>query len=326
MESQHFFLIVYRAISPKCTLSTVMVEKSRTQVCNVIEVCQKCVTFYESFIIEPRLSYHSIGLLVFITIGGFMKKPKWWMTWIFVIVLVGIFLSSGTFAQETIVMAVDGNWPPMKIKDADGNLIGYEIDMIKAISTEGGFQIKITEVPWKDIFRELDAGKFDAIMASVSITDERKARFDFSVPYFSAEQLLVVPKSAVKKSYKGKTIAAFETTTGAAALRKAELVTVRSYLSTETTKAFDDLAAGRIDGILCDTPVAVNYAFFRDTYKGRFAIDSELSILGTPSVSEEYGIVVKKGNAEVLNQINRGIKAVKAKEIDYEIRARWIKW
>lgn len=255
-----------------------------------------------------------------------MKIVKLWMTCIPVIFSIFILMSASAYAQRTVAVAVDGDWAPMKMKDDKGNLTGYEIDMIKAIGAEGGFQVNLVEVPWENIFYDLDAGKFDAVMASVSITDKRKEKFDFSQPYFSAEQLLVVRKSSVSESLKGKTIAAFEATTGAAALKKSELVEKRFYPVEVMERPFLDLADGKVDGVLCDTPVAINYAFMKDAYKGKFAIGSERTVLGKPSATEDYAVAVKKGNTDVLALINKGIKAVAAKGIDARLKAKWIRW
>jgi polar amino acid transport system substrate-binding protein len=255
-----------------------------------------------------------------------MKASKLWIICALVSIFLGIFPGSRAFAQRTIVLAVDGDWPPMKMKDVNGDLTGYEIDMIKAIGTEAGFQVKIVEVPWETIFNDLDAGKFDAIMASVSITGPRKEKYDFTLPYFSADQLLVVPKSSVSKPLGGETIAAFEATTGASMLKKSELVARKLYPVSETERPFKDMADGKVAGVLCDSPVAINYAFFKDAYKGKFAITSEQSVLGKPSIKEEYGVVVKKGNTEILNLLNKGIKGVETKGTDKKIRADWIKW
>lgn len=211
-----------------------------------------------------------------------MKAVSFWMTRGFVALFFCLFFVSGAFAQRTIVIAVDGDWPPMKMKDDKGNLIGYEIDMIQAMGSQAGFQVSFVEVPWDNIFKELDAGKFDAVLSSVSITDQRKEKYDFSLPYFSAEQLLVVRKPMVSESLQGKTIAAFEATTGAAALGKSELVEKRLYPVEAMDRAFSDLAGSKVDGVLCDTPVAINYAFINNSYKGKFAITSEKSVRAAP--------------------------------------------
>ncbi|MDD4357942.1 MAG: transporter substrate-binding domain-containing protein [Smithellaceae bacterium] len=256
-----------------------------------------------------------------------MKASKRFMTCILTVLLICFLFSIDVSAQRTIVIAVDsGNWAPMKMKEADGELTGFEIDMIKAISSEAGFQVKIIEVPWEKLFDDLDAGKVDAVMASVSITDQRKEKFDFSQPYFSAEQLLVVQKALALSSLQGKTIAAFEATTGAAVLKKSKLIKKKFYPVGDTEKAFNDLAEGKIDGVICDTPLAINFCFRRDAYQGKFAIASERTVLGKPSEKEDYAIAVKKGNVDTLFLLNKGIKAVHAKDIDATLKARWIWW
>jgi polar amino acid transport system substrate-binding protein len=255
-----------------------------------------------------------------------MKALKWWVKGVSVTLFLCCFLCSGAYAQRTVIVAVDGDLAPMKMKDDKGNLAGYEVDMIKAMAEEAGFQVTLMEVPWKDIFSGLEAGKYDAVMSSVSITAERKKKYDFTQPYFYAEQLLVVPKSLAGASLEGKTIAAFEATTGASALRKSALVQKKYYPLARTELPFKDLADGKIDGVLCDTPVAINYSFLNEAYAGKFAIASEKTVLGKPSAREEYGIVVKKGNAEVLTLLNKGLKGVADKNIDNRLKDKWIKW
>lgn len=237
-----------------------------------------------------------------------------------------LFAGTAECAKKTVVVAVDGDWPPMKMKDDKGNLAGYEIDMIRAIADEAGFEVSLVEVPWDAIFEGLDALRYDAVIASVSITDKRKGKYDFSAPYISAGQLLVVPKSLVSKPLAGKVIAAFEATTGEAALKGADGVKRKVYPAAPLDSPFKDLAEGAVSGVLCDVPVAVHYAFYEKAYKGKFAITSEDIILGKPSAPEDYGIVVRKGNAEILEFMNKGIKGVKSKDTAVKLRMKWISW
>lgn len=72
--------------------------------------------------------------------------------------------------------------------------------------------------------------------------------------------------------------------------------------------------------------MAINYSFMKDAYMGKFAIGSEKTVLGKPSATEDYAIVVKKGNTEVLALMNKGIKAVAEKGIDATLKAKWIRW
>ena len=82
----------------------------------------------------------------------------------------------------------------------------------------------------------------------------------------------------------------------------------------------EDLFNGRIDGVVCDDPVAANYALQQEEYAKKLKI---AFIVDTPE-SEYYGIAVKQGNKELVDLINKGIEAVKAKGIDAQLRAKWI--
>ncbi len=247
------------------------------------------------------------------------------------LIMIMLCLGGYAFASETqampkkIVVAVNSNWPPMEMKDRKGKFTGYEIDLINAIAKETGITLKLVEMPWKKIFSELEAGTCDAVIASVSITDRRKEKFDFSEPYFTTEQVLVVPKAKAEEPLNGKTIAAFKLTTGAETIRLYQKVNITFYTVEETERAFRDLSKGFIDGILCDSPLAVNYAFFNKQYKSRFVIKTGTVPEGCPTPREDYGIVVKKGNAELLTLINQGLLSVRDKGIENQIRQRWIK-
>jgi polar amino acid transport system substrate-binding protein len=83
--------------------------------------------------------------------------------------------------------------------------------------------------------------------------------------------------------------------------------------------AFEDMAAGRLAGVVCDEPTAANFALQRAEYKAK------LQIVGEPFTKEFYGVVVKKGNKELLDLINKGIRAVQAKKIDEQLRKKWLR-
>lgn len=226
---------------------------------------------------------------------------------------------------KKITVAVNSNWPPMEMKDRKGKITGYEIDLIDAIAREAGLQVKYVDVPWRRIFSELDDGKYDAVIASVSITDGRREKYDFSEPYFTAEQLLVVPKARAEEPMNGKTIAAFKLTTGAETIRLYQKCNITFYTVEETERAFKDLAKGYIDGILCDSPLAVNHARYNKKYKGKFALKAGIIPEGCPVPREDYAIVVKKGNADLLALINQSLLAVREKGIEGKLQEKWLK-
>ncbi len=234
-----------------------------------------------------------------------------------------IFGTSNAFAVETeivVTVASDATWPPMEMISKDKQVIGFDVDFMNAVAKEAGFKVIIRNTAWDGIFAGVDTGKYDAIISSVTITDKRKKNFDFSTPYINAGQVLVVSKTSKAKTINdlaGKKLGAQIGTTGAFEIKKVKSVKLKTY--DELGLAFADMAAGRLSGIVCDTPIAANYALQKDEYKGK------LKIAGEPFTQEEYGIVVKKGNKKLLELINKGIAAVKAKGIDKQLEAKWLR-
>lgn len=235
--------------------------------------------------------------------------------------LLLVALTAAPSLAKTIVFATDATWPPMEFVNADKAITGYAIEYMKAAAKEAGFTAEFKAVPWDGIFAGLAAGKYDAICSSVSITDERKKTMNFSTPYFKVRQALVVPvKSDAKclESMKGKTLGAQISTTGHFAIKKAEGVQDKSY--DEVGLAFEDLYNGRIDGVVCDDPVAAQYALQNEKYKNTLKI----ACIIESGADEFYGIAVKKGDKEDLDLINKGIAAVQKKGIDKELLKKWI--
>ena len=219
-----------------------------------------------------------------------------------------------------IVIAQDATWPPMEFVNENKEIVGFDTDYMKAAAKEAGYEVELKNVAWDGIFGGLAAGKYDAVCSSVTITDERKKTMDFSIPYFKVRQALVVPKSSTAKSLEemsGKTVGAQIGTTGYFAIKDVSGISAKSY--DEIGLAIEDLFSGRIDGVVCDDPVAAQYALQRTEYAEKLKIAAVLD-----TGDEYYGVAVKKGNTEVLDLINQGIKAVQEKGIDKELRAKWI--
>ena len=154
----------------------------------------------------------------------------------------------------------------------------------------------------------------------MTITDERKKQYDFSDPYINVGQILVVPRAEAAKALaglKGKKVGAQIGTTGAMEIKKTDGVELKTY--DEIGLAFEDMVAGRIAGVVCDEPTAAHYALQRSEYKAKF------KIVGAAFTQESYGFVVKKGNQELVDLLNKGIKAVKAKKIDEQLRKKWLR-
>ena len=224
-------------------------------------------------------------------------------------------------APKSIKVATDATWPPMEMVDVNKQIVGYDIDFLNAVAKELKIAVEFKNTAWDDIFAGLDSGQYDAIISSVTITDERKAKYDFTDAYTSIGQILVVPKTdktaKTIADLKGKKVGSQIGTTGTMEVKK--VVGVESKTYDEIGLAFEDMAAGRISGVVCDEPVAAHFALQKKEYKEKF------KIVGKSFTKEGYGIVVKKGNKELVDLLNKGIKAIKTKKLDAKIHTKWVK-
>jgi len=242
------------------------------------------------------------------------------------ILITGALFATGeaesTDGVPVITVASDATWPPMEFVDASGEIVGFDIDLINAVAVAGGFEVEIQNTAWDGIFAGLANGDYDAVISSVTITDERKRTMDFSTPYVNAGQILVVATDAPASvqsldDLAGEEVGAQIGTTGAFAVEEADGVDLRTY--DEIGLAVEDLANGRIAGAVMDNPVAADYVLQNENYAGR------LKIVGEPFTEEFYGIAVKKGNDEVLDMINAGLDVVLNDGTADEILNTWLR-
>jgi len=229
-------------------------------------------------------------------------------------------LSGCSGKSDTIVVATDATWPPMEYVDESKEIVGFDVELMKAIAERGGFEIEFQNVAWDGIFAGLGAGEYDAIISSVTILPERQEKYDFSEPYINAGQIVVVGSDSEitgPDALSGYTVGAQIGTTGAFEIQEMDGVELKEY--DEVGLAFEDLVAGRIDAVVCDTPVAADFALQREEYK------AALKIVGEPFTDEYYGILVQKGNSELLDKINEGLKAVQDEGLDKQLEADWLR-
>jgi len=224
-------------------------------------------------------------------------------------------------AAQTLVFGSDASFPPMEFLDSGRNLAGFDIDLIKAAARAGGFAAVVKNIAWDGIFAGLGSGDYDAVLSAVTITEERKATMDFSVPYVNAGQVILTNRSlrglTSLAQFAGRKVGAQIGTTGAIELARHRDLEIRSY--DETGLAVEDLAAGRIDAVVLDAPTAASYVMQSDKYRSR------LMIVGAPFTSEQFGIAVRKGNARTLELINKGLKIILKDGTVDRLTAKWLK-
>jgi polar amino acid transport system substrate-binding protein len=223
-------------------------------------------------------------------------------------------------SSDTIVVATDATWPPMEYVNENKEIVGYDIDLMNAVAEKAGFTVEYKNVAWDGIFAGLAAGEYDAVISSVTILPERAEQYDFSEPYINAGQIVVVRTDSDitgPDTLSGHVVGAQISTTGAFAVQEMAGAQLKEY--DEVGLAFEDLVAGRIDAVVCDTPVAADFALQREEYK------AALKIVGEAFTDEYYGILVQKGNSDLLAKINEGLSAVQAAGLDKQLEETWLR-
>ncbi len=239
------------------------------------------------------------------------------------LVVAGAFAGGRQEADDVrvVTVATDATWPPMQFIDENRELVGYDIDLMRAIADAAGFRVEFKNTAWDGIFAGLATREYDAVISSVTITEERRATMDFSEPYINAGQVLIVERttSGVTElsDLRGKQVGAQIGTTGAFEIDAVDGVELVTY--DELGLAIADLANGRIAGVVADTPIAADYVLQNEEYSGT------LMIVGEPFTQEFYGIAVRKGNTELLDLINEGLRQVLASDIPAQLEDKWLR-
>ena len=236
------------------------------------------------------------------------------------LVVAALFVSCAPAPVKKLVVAQDTTFPPMEFLDDSKAQVGFDVDLVNAIAADQKLDIEFKSVSWDGIFAGVQNGTYDVIASSVTITDERQKTMDFSDPYVNAGQMLVVladnNKDTKLADFAGRNVGAQVNTTGSMEVDKIKAIKLKAY--DDIALSFDDLVNKRVEAVVIDGPVAALYV-----KNPKFA--GKIKTVGEPMTSENYGIVVKKGNKELLDKINAGIKAITASGKLDEIKAKWLK-
>ncbi|EWS53296.1 Sulfate starvation-induced protein 7 [Methylibium sp. T29] len=210
---------------------------------------------------------------------------------------------------KVYVVGTDAAYAPFEFQNEKGEIVGFSIDLLQAVAAKGGFEVKFVNTPWEGIFNALQQGDRDLLISSITITDERKQTMDFSNPYFDAYQLIAVKGSSKVAKFddlKKLKVGVQTGTTGDEVVTKLQGKNSANVKRFESTPlALKELEAGGVDAVVADNGVVINYVTNNAAANFKTVSDSAFA-------PEQYGIAVKKGNAELLEKVNKGIAAIKA--------------
>jgi polar amino acid transport system substrate-binding protein len=211
-----------------------------------------------------------------------------------------------TIKDGTLMVGVEIGYPPMEYYDTDGvTPIGFDIEVAKAVADYLGLQVEYVDTAWDGIFAGVNVDKYDCIISSVSITDDRKESLLLTSPYVGNQLVLLTPVDSE--------ITSLETLSGHSTCVQAE-TTADDYMKEHAAElgcdlnqydkvlnCFDELKTGRVDSVFVDSVVASYYLGEDANAYHTVWQNTEL---------EPIGIALKKGNDALANKIDEALEAL----------------
>ncbi len=222
-------------------------------------------------------------------------------------------------SSSKVIVGVDNGFPPMGFLNDKNELVGFDIDVAKAVFAKLGMEVEFLAIDWSAKEQELNTKKVDCLWNGYTITDARKEKVNFTDPYMKNAQVIVVTKESGYASLDdlaGKKLALQSGSSASDALDeaadfKASLAGTNEF--TDNMKAFMDLESGMSDAVLIDQVVADYY--IKANNKDWVILDEKLA-------SEEYGIGFRKDD-ELRDKVNDTLKVLAADGTLAKISTEW---
>lgn len=207
-----------------------------------------------------------------------------------------------------LIMGTHAHFPPFEMVQSvdDGEeIVGFDVELAQAIAAKTGRPLTIIDMPFDNLIPALDAGTIDMALVAMSMTDERAQRVDFSEPYYTATQVVLIregdaPPTTREELATWPIAAQTGTTSAALALDIAGADNVRQ--TTSAKAAIVDLLNSQVNAVLIDEQPA---ATFRKIFP-------EAHIIPLPFPEEYYAVAVRKDNKPLLKLINATLRDIKA--------------
>lgn len=221
-------------------------------------------------------------------------------------------MATGASAQgETLRVGIEGNYPPFSMIAPDGKISGFDIDIANAVCAELKMRCTLVQQEWDGMIPALNAKKFDMIVASMTITDERKKAVDFSDPYYDVPSRWVAKAGAFKEatpaSLKGKKIIVLRNSPRAKFVQD-NYKDSEVLLVAKETEVYLELLAGRGDIALGSSVVSGEALLKKPEGKGFAQVGEPIRIGAGGGV----GIAMRKDDAALREKVNAALKTIRA--------------
>lgn len=221
--------------------------------------------------------------------------------------------------DKELIVGIDDKFAPMGFRDEKNEIVGFDIDYARAAVEKMGYTVKFQPIDWKTKESELMSGRIDLIWNGYTITDERKEKVLFTEPYLKNSQVVaVMADSNIQEisDLAGKKIGLQALSSASNALDKHDIKSQVSDISeySDNVLALSDLKNGRVDAVVIDE-VVIKYYMSKEegTYK----------LLEEALAPEEYGVGVKKGQEDLLSELQKALDELNADGTAAEISEKW---
>ena len=232
------------------------------------------------------------------------------------VVVTLVFFAGSTMAKDwkKVRIGVEGAYPPFSYMTPEGKVAGFDIDIANALGKAMGAEVELIVQDWDGIIPALLAKKYDAIIASMSITEERKKKVAFSNKYYKTPAKVVVKKGAMKEfspeAIKGKNVGVQRATIHDRYLTDnyGKTVTIKRYGTQD--EAYLDLVAGRVDLLLADS-VAMSDGFLKKPEGKDFQFIGP-DLTDPKWFGEGTGIAIRKEDKDLVKLFNDAITKIRS--------------
>lgn len=233
--------------------------------------------------------------------------------------LAGLVTLSPIAYSEPVRIAIDGSYAPFAVVDASGQLQGFDVDIANALCTQMNADCTLVSQNWDGMIPGLKVRKYDAIISSMSITQERARVVDFTDRYYSNVLAFIGSKQRTfvldKAHLKGLSVGAYRSTVSSQYLEDGFDGVVDIKLYDTQDQAYMDLKAGRIDLLVSDKFPAWNWLASQDGQQYEFKGPDV-------DIDDKVAIAIRK-NSPLRQRFNAAIKDIRANGVYQQINARY---
>ncbi|HDY83861.1 MAG TPA: transporter substrate-binding domain-containing protein [Halieaceae bacterium] len=228
---------------------------------------------------------------------------------------------------KVLKVGMSGNQPPLTMKNREGGMMGFDLDLARALAAAMKVKLEITPMPFGDLMSALDADKIDMVISGVSITPERTRLASFVGPYMMSGKSILTKNSVLSKmsssdefNRKDLKLAALSNSTSASFVQKvapqATLVEIASYDEGVTM-----IMEGKADAMVADMPMCILSIM-------RYP-EADLTTLDRPLTIEPIGIALNKNDPQFFNLVDNYLRAYEKTGVLTKLRQKWFednKW